>query len=274
MKASSLTEDLRPWLDEKIGVSLDLAGSDPIPVYESEYGSSDSSALFAARVGERGLVATQQRWVKALKPIVANLALDELFSIFGAYELARMLLPDGCGVWGPSWFYVGDADCFRSVEDVRPVQLSADKLAETVNNRIFWHCFSDEARVGFGIFEEGKLAALATVRAEDDRIWEIGVDAAPEAKGRGLGRAVVSAAGQWILENNRFVLATTAPWNVRSARCLRSVGLQFIMSVMIGSPGPFYVPPQPLGSPYPGAETYSYYPEWAVNKEIKPPKRD
>lgn len=206
--------------------------------------------------------------------IVSRLSLDELFSTFGAYELARVLLPDGCGVWGPSWFYVGDEGCFRSVQDDRPVQLSADELAETVDHRIFWHCFQDEALAGFGIFEGSKLAALATVRAEDDRIWEIGVDAAPEAKGRGLGRAVVSAAGRWILENNRFVLATTAPWNVRSARTLRSVGLQFIMSVMIGDPGPFYIAPQPLGSPYPGAEMYNYYPDWAINKEIKPPLKD
>ncbi len=272
MNASNLIEALRPWLDEKIGAKLDLASSDPIPIYETE--PSCASALFAARVGERGLVAAQRQWLAPLKPIVANLTLEELFSTFGGYELARVSLPDGYGVWGPSWFYVGDTDCFRDVGDNRPVQLSADELAETVDHRIFWHCFEAEAMTGFGIFEDGKLASLATVRAEADTVWEIGVDTAPEVKGRGLGRAVVSAAGRWILENNRFVFASTAPWNVRSARTLRSVGLQFIMSVMIGMPGPFYAPPQPLGSPYPGAEVYNYYPDWAINKEINSPIRD
>ncbi|MCE2393611.1 GNAT family N-acetyltransferase [Candidatus Poribacteria bacterium] len=272
MNASNLIEELRPWLDEKIGAKLDLLGSEPIPVVKTEEGAS--SPLFAARVGERGLVTTERKWLEQLKPIVANLSLDELFSTFGGYELARVLLPDGCGVWGPSWFYVGDENCFRDAGDDRPVQLSAEELAETVDHRIFWHCFEDEAMTGFGIFEDGKLVSLAAVQAEDDRVWEIGVDTAPEAKGRGLGRAVVSAAGRWILENNRFVFASTAPWNVRSARTLRSVGLQFIMSVMIGTPGPFYAAPQPLGTPYPGAEVYNYYPDWAINKEIKPPLRD
>ena len=84
--------------------------------------------------------------------------------------------------------------------DDRPVQPSAEELAETVNHRIFLNCFEDEAMTGFGIFEHGKLASLAAVRAEDDRVWEIGVDTAPEAEGRGLGRAVVSAVGRWILE--------------------------------------------------------------------------
>ena len=177
MNASNLIEPLRPWLDEKIGAKLDLASSEPIPVYETEEGSS--SALFAARVGERGLVTAQRQWLEPLKPIVANLTLEELFSTFGGYELARVLLPDGYGVWGPSWFYVGDENCFRDAEDNRPVQLSADELAETVDHRIFWHCFEDEAMTGFGIFEDGKLASLAAVHAEDDRVWEIGIDTAP-----------------------------------------------------------------------------------------------
>ena len=96
MNGSNLIEALRPWLDEKIGAKLDLAGSDPIPVYETDEHSS-SSALFAARIGERGLVTAQRQWLEQLKPIVANLTLEELFSTFGGYELARVLLPDDYG---------------------------------------------------------------------------------------------------------------------------------------------------------------------------------
>ncbi|MCZ6679228.1 MAG: GNAT family N-acetyltransferase [Candidatus Poribacteria bacterium] len=275
MKGSHLIEVLRPWLDQKLGVPLDFAGADPIPVYESEARLSDVSPLWAIRIGEVGLVTAHRQWADALKSAVASLTSEELFSTFGAYELARVLLPDGIGVWGPSWYLVGDGNCFRPAADARPVQIDAAELPEVVDARIFWHCFPNEAMVGFGIFESGKLVALATVRAEDeDRLWEIGVDVAPETKGRGLGRAVVSSAGRWILEHNRLVLATTAPWNVPSARVLRSVGLQYIMSGMTGMPAPFRVPPQPLGSPYPGAEMRHYYPGWAINKDIKPASED
>ena len=55
-------------------------------------------------------------------------------------------------------------------------------------------CTGTEAK--YSIFENDKLASRAAVRAEDDRVWEIGVDTAPEAEGRGLGRAVVSTAGR------------------------------------------------------------------------------
>ena len=62
MNTSNLIEALRPWLDEKIGAKLDLAGSEPIPVYETQEGAP--SPLFAARVGERGLVTAQKQWLE------------------------------------------------------------------------------------------------------------------------------------------------------------------------------------------------------------------
>ena len=59
MNASNLIEALRPWLDEKIGAKLDLLGSEPIPVVETEEGAP--SPLFAARVGAHGLVTTERK---------------------------------------------------------------------------------------------------------------------------------------------------------------------------------------------------------------------
>ena len=269
MKVSVLVDSIRPWLDKKLGVSSSLADVAPVPVCESEPRISVAAPMWAIRLGEHGIVTTRRQWVDALQTLVADLTLDELFSTFGAYELSRVLLPDGFGVWGPSWYLVGDESCFRPAPDDRPVQLDVEQLADKVDHRIFWHCFPGEAMVGFGIFQADELVALATVRDEDDLLWEIGVDVSPQAEGRGLGRAVFSAAGEWILEHHRLVLASTAPWNVPSARLLRSAGLQCVMSGMAAIPAPFRVPPQPLGSPYPGAELYNFYPDWAMNKDIK-----
>ena len=143
MKASHLINAFHPWLDAKLGVSLDSAGSDPVPVCESEPRLTGLPPLWAVKIGERGLVTTRPEWVEGLGPIVSRLSLDELFSTFGAYELARVLLPNGFGVWGPSWYFVGNDDCFCPVQDARPVRLEADELAEKIDRRIFWHCFPD-----------------------------------------------------------------------------------------------------------------------------------
>jgi RimJ/RimL family protein N-acetyltransferase len=269
MKTSNIFNTLRPWINQKLGVSVDLADSDPVPVYGTD-ARNTGPPLWAAKRGEQAIVTARGEWVEPLKPVVAELVPDELFSVFGAYQLSRVLLPNGFGVWGPSWFYVGDENSFHPTQDDRTVHLEPDEMAEIVDRRVFWHCFEDDAIAGFGIFDDQRrLIALAAVHAGEDALWEIGMDVAPEAKGRGLGRAVVSAAGAWILEQNRLILATTAPWNVPSARTLRAVGLQFIMSAMVSMPAPFRVPPQPLGSPAPGVEIYNYYPDWAMNGEIQ-----
>lgn len=263
-------EPLRASLEERLGTSLEALDANPIPVVASEKREGETSPLWALKVGERAIVSAQARWVEPLQAVVDHLVPDELFSIFGAYEMARVTLPDGVGVWGPSWCYIGDERTFHPPEDDRPIQFKRDELLNLVDYEIFWHCSADEALMGFGIFEEDRVVALATVRPSYERAWEIGMEVAPHAKGRGLGRAVVGAAGCWILQNKRLILAWTAPWNVPSARTLRSVGLKYVLADMNTTSGRFRVPPQPLGQPYSGIELYNHYPDWAMNQHILP----
>ena len=134
---------------------------------------------------------------------------------------------------------------------------------------LFWHC-PPEAVVGFGIAEEGRLTALAVVIGRGDPVWEIGMDVIPEAKGRGLGRAVAAAAAGWIIGKGGVPMATVGPFNVPSVRTLRGVGLRYAFTTSVAMEGPFRIPPQMLGSPLPDAEVYDFYPRWAMNRKIRP----
>ena len=135
---------------------------------------------------------------------------------------------------------------------------------------IFWHCHWHQAAACFGIPINGELVALATVNDRGGSVYEIEVDVAPANGLSGLGRAVVSAAGRWILQQGGLILATTAPWNIPSARLLRSVGLRYVLCDMVGQRGPFRVPPQPLGKPRPDTNLQNHYPDWAINQQIQP----
>ena len=257
---------LRSEVEEMLGVGLDALDADPIPVVTSAKREGEARPLWALRIGDRGVVSARERWVEPLQALVDDLVPEELFSIFGAYEMARITLPDGIGIWGPSWYYAGDERTFDPPDDDRPVKLTQDQLLATVDFDIFWHCPQHQALMGFAILEGDRVTALATVYPAFEKVWEIGMEVAPHAKGRGLGRAVLGAAGRWILENGRLVMASTAPWNVPSARTLRSVGLQYVMTDMGTTTDRFLLPPQPLGQPYPGVELYNYYPGWTMNQ--------
>ena len=132
----------------------------------------------------------------------------------------------------------------------------------------FWHCDWRTAAANFGMVEGDRLVALTTVRDIGAPVFEIGVDVAPDTGLRGLGGAVMKAAYRWILEQGGLVHARTSPWNVPSARLLRSVGLRNVLCELVGTRGGFKVPPQPLGKPRADTVVHDHYPVWAQNSEI------
>ncbi len=263
-----LLELARPWIERQLGFPLPGPGAGARPVVRAGPTGPGAHPLYAVRVDTVVAVSAREEWVRPLQAVVDGLHPDLMFSVLGMYELSRVTLPGGVAVWGPIPNYLADRACWRPAADERPTRMTDKQLGE-VDWKLFWHC--DSKPVGaFGVYEAGHLAALATVADHGDSIWEIGVDVVPDAKSRGLGRAVVSAAGNWILESGKVIHATAGLWNVPSSRTLRSLGMEYVFGVMIGRPAPFKVPPQPLGQPLPGAEIQDQYPRWAMNRDITP----
>ena len=263
-------DGLQEWLESKLGYELACMREGEVPVLSNI--RDDDEPLLAYKIGERSVMRVKANWVDAITSIVKGLALDELFSIFGCYELARMTLGDNVSMWGPSLYYFADETCFISESRNDVVQLAACEIEGMDNLDVFWHCDWRDGVTNFGMLDGNRLIALASVRDFGARVYEIGVDVAPGNGQRGLGQAVVGAAGQWILEQGRLILATTAQWNVPSARLQRSLGMQYVLCDLTGRQGPFRVAPQPLGKPLPDATIYNLYPDWAMNSEIR--KRD
>jgi GNAT superfamily N-acetyltransferase len=240
-----------------------------VPVLSLDQESADACPLWCVKIGDTAAVTVRSDLVEGLRPVVAGLPPDLVCSELGAYEMGRVTLPEGFGVWGPTWYLFADQTDWKPVGEHRPVQTSPSDLT-SVDRKVFWHNFFEEPIAGFAIYEGGGLAALATVRVEGEPVWEIGMDVSPEAKRRGLGRAVVGAAARWIIDSGRVALATVGTFNIPSARTMRSLGLRYLLTDMKAMMGPHRVPPQTLGQPIPGSEVLDYYPRWAMNKNIKP----
>ncbi len=262
-----LLESVQPWIETHMGAALSGVEEGATSVLHMDPAIS-FSPLIAVKAGEKAVLAVRSEWVERVRAIADDLHNDLLFSTFGAYELARVTLPDGVGVWGPSWYLFADEQTWRPANDDRLVKLEPSELAD-VDFGTFWHCHPD-CFAGFGVYDGKKLVALATVSDRGGPMWEVGMDVLQGAKLTGIGRAIVSAAVGWIIENGKIALASTASFNVPSARTLRSVGLRYVFSAMNGSEGFMRVPPQILGLPYPGAVVQDLYPGWAMNKDIQP----
>jgi uncharacterized protein (DUF1501 family) len=83
--------------------------------------------------------------------------------------------------------------------------------------------FTGEAWVVLG--DDGRVLSTAVLKRYDDRLREISVGTADEARGRGLAKAVTAAAARAALAEGRAVLYNHDPGNDSSARVAEAVGL-------------------------------------------------
>ena len=121
---------------------------------------------------------------------------DLLWSVVGTDEVGGVTLPDAVSVWGPVPCYGADRTTWKAVDDDRPARLSPEQVGE-IDWSLFWHCGGPNSLAHFGIYEDSRLIALSSLSDHGHNIWEIGVDVAPDLKARGLGTAVVGAAGDF-----------------------------------------------------------------------------
>lgn len=264
-----------PGIEDSLGRPTEYNLSWP-GVSVTERGPEKSEPFIAIRTGMAVNISCRSEWVDSIRSLAVEIHPDLLFSPLGCYDLNRITLSvpaqnapeQGTGIWGPIPSYVADRSMWRPFYDERPELLSKAQFTD-VDFGTFWHCASTGVIAAFGVYEEDALQALATVKDHGNDIWEIGVDVLPAARGNRLGSAVVGAAGDWVLENDHLVYATAAAWNVPSSRNLRTLGMQYACNGMVGLPAPFQQPPQPLGTPLPGARTVNWYPNWAMNGAIE-----
>lgn len=96
-------------------------------------------------------------------------------------------------------------DAFRNALAPRPIPARPDKLAVT-------------ARVA------GEIIACAGASAENDRLWQVGVDVLAPWRGRGVGRAVVSRLTEAILDAGKVPYYSHSVSNIPSAALATSLG--------------------------------------------------
>ncbi|MAG35839.1 MAG: hypothetical protein CL878_06310 [Dehalococcoidia bacterium] len=248
---------VRPVLLETWGYSLSALPASGLEVVPAK----QPDGPLAVRTDGGGLLLAEPQWLEAWQELSATVTMEQLFSIFGVFELARSTLPDGISVFGPVWYFLADRQALNPAPSA-----AVEVLAETALRRLdpatYWHCSTDSAARGFAVRDAGKVAALATVWQNPDTLWEIGVDVLPGAQGRGHGRAVVSAAAEWALGHSPVVVYTTGAFNIPSTRTALSLGLRHIWTTIKRTSGQFVVPPGPLGNPLPDVVPQAYWQDY------------
>ena len=108
------------------------------------------------------------------------------------------------------------------IEDVASLGLYGDKrfpnsLGHGANPQTPW-MVAAVAKYG------GQIAGIATASADCDVMWQIGVDTLPEYRKRGIGKAMVSAVTEYLLEHGVIPYYSTFESNTASRATAAALG--------------------------------------------------
>jgi GNAT superfamily N-acetyltransferase len=176
------------------------------------------------------VVTVPADWHDAARAALAPLPPSEAFD---ARRLAGVFGPAADRVVGPAWQGHVDASGFAPVDPrgARPL-LAADRadlgaLATACDAREWEASTVDPDRPPvFGCVADGRLVAAGTLASWRDRFWHVGIVTHPGYRGRGYGRAVVSAMTRYGLDHGWRLHYQTLLANAASVAIARSLGYQ------------------------------------------------
>ena len=264
--SSKILDRISGWIAKYYGINIsDLKVNQK---YISELSLEYSFPFRAVKINGKTAFTANKYIIKNLEPIISKLSTDEIFSTFGSFELSKITLPFGYGVWGPTWFMFTDTFCFDFSKDINIIDINEIEILK-IDNKIFWHVAIQESIKSYGVYKNNNLIAVSTVQDRGDDVYEISMDVHPNAQSSGLGKALVSKAVNYVISLDKIAMASVGIFNIPSNRTLRSVGMEMLITDMKGLPGDFMIEPQPLGEPAPGYTVLNRYPYWAMNQNIK-----
>ena len=82
---------------------------------------------------------------------------------------------------------------------------------------------------------QGKTVGVATISADSDDVWQIGIDVAPDHQGRKLGAAMTSSLGLTTLSHGKVPYYASRVENIPSMRTALSAGFVLTWAVLWGT---------------------------------------
>lgn len=184
-------------------------------------------------MGSGVAVAAHPDRLELLAANLQHLDRDAVFSAATITLLARYIEHDGQYLRGPELRHSCSREDFRPAaapDDVTVTLVERADIPDLYQYRGFKHAMSyvmDYVRpdmLATVATLNGDLVGIACAGADSDVLWQIGVDVAETARGRGIGRALVSRLTEGIFDYGRIPYYSTTVANVQSRALASSLG--------------------------------------------------
>ena len=206
----------------------DRSPADALAAYYAFHHSPDRTELFAHYSGERGradgFLVRARTGLDLFRPLVtfradAEAVAQALFQDgLPPHRPVYLVAPEGLGEWAAKFLTLADMELHRVY------RFDPDRYKPEINV-LLMSTVGPDGTPRFEIRSAGnKPGAVAGVNWQSDRFAEIYVHTEPAVRGRGWGKAVVSALARQLLQAGRSPLYVAAQTNEYSIRLAESVG--------------------------------------------------
>jgi predicted GNAT family acetyltransferase len=192
-----------------------------------------AKALTLLTTGRGALIscsAARLAWVQA---DLAQRSRQDLFSFTTLAQINEVVARDGQTLDGPFPRYLCASDTLRAVAPPAGIRIELIERAEIerayacpgFDNALSYQL--DQERpdmVAVIAWQSGAVVGMAGASADNDLLWQIGVDVLPPHQGRGIGKALVSRLSAAVLAAGRTPYYATRIDHLHSSKTALSVG--------------------------------------------------
>ena len=223
---------IRFYLERKFELSLRDFPSEGIEIRESTiHRDAPWKRMSIVRIGQSVLATGIPRVVQAIRPVIQDMSVWELFHSTGASELQRALNPSDAATLREGFHYT-----IKKEQYLRRQALS-EMVVKVLESNSPTHAARFKAgsqstssgpyfQPAFAIFQEDKEVALSGIHWISPHLVEIGVETNKAHQHKGYGLALVAAATEWILDQGAVVYYRAFPSNIGSVRIARKLGFE------------------------------------------------
>jgi hypothetical protein len=184
-----------------------------------------SKPLLAVTLGAGVVISCHPSRCPWVRRNLSRVDRDALFSAPLIAKLARFVGRDGQDLVGPILRYACSRDTFRQAPvptDVEIVIVERAEIAELHRYAGFSNALSfraDHPRpdvVATVARRQGAIVGIAAASADNDALWQIGVEVVAKERGGGIGRALVGRLTEAVFDHGRVPYYSTTVANLHS----------------------------------------------------------
>lgn len=181
-------------------------------------------------------VCVNGKLVATGKPEIVGWVMERYGSKNGAWfmdvpnlrELDEQLRCFGCRVGFAHPFYIAEKKTPMNASGCQLRFYRGDELEQFRGDPRFDEAFLFETlprdEIGVAAVHDGEILGMAGATSDSRRMWQIGINVLPEARGKGVGTALVTAIKNEILELGRLPFYGTALSHIVSQRVALGAG--------------------------------------------------